>query len=105
MKDISSSPESKRLEALRQYGILDTLAEQSFNDLALLAAQICETPVALISLVDEKRQWFKASVGISIRETPREYSFCAHAIQQRSVFTVRNAAEDERFSTNPLVTT
>jgi PAS domain S-box-containing protein len=104
MKDAPSSSESKRLAALRQYGILDTLAEQSFDDLALLAAQICETPAALISLVDEKRQWFKARVGISIRETPREYSFCAHAIRQRAVFTVRNAAEDERFSSNPFVT-
>jgi len=98
------SPESKRLAALRRYEILDTFAEQSFDDLARLASQICEAPMALISLVDEHRQWFKARTGVSITETPREHSFCAHAIQQRAVFTISDASEDERFSTNLLVT-
>lgn len=100
----SSIPaESKRLAALRRLEILDTVAEQSFDDLALLAAHICQTPISLVTLVDEKRQWFKARVGISVTETPREHSICTHAIQQRAVFTVRDTTLDERFAANPLV--
>lgn len=103
MKTPLPSSESKRVAALRQYSILDTAAEQSFDDLAMLAACLCGTPVALVSLVDEQRQWFKASIGWSVRETPRDLSICAYAIEQRVVFTVKDARVDERFSTNKLV--
>ena len=95
--------ERVRLEALRSYKILDTEPEKAFDDLVLLASQICEAPVALISLVDENRQWFKSRVGISVAETSRKVSFCAHAIQRHEVMEVPDALEDERFRDNPLV--
>lgn len=97
--------EEARLADLRSYGILDTEAEQSFDDLARLAAQVCETPIALISLVDAHRQWFKARVGVDLAETPREISFCARAIlAPNSVLEVPDARCDARFAANPLVT-
>jgi signal transduction histidine kinase/PAS domain-containing protein len=96
--------ETLRLEALRQYNILDTLPEQAFDDFTALAAQICETPIALITLVDARRQWFKSKVGFTVTETPRDIAFCAHTILKQDVFVVRDASVDERFSSNPLVT-
>ena len=95
--------EAGRLKALRQYRILDTDPEQAFDDLTLIASQICGTPIALISLVDEDRQWFKSRVGLEVEETSRSVSFCAHAIHQQGIFTVADALNDARFRDNPLV--
>lgn len=96
--------EKERLAALRELAILDTPPEREFEDLAALAAQICETPVALLTLVDERRQWFKAHPGITFTETPRAVAFCAHTIAQREIFLVEDACADVRFAGNPLVT-
>ncbi len=96
--------ETARLAALRQYRILDTEPERAFDDLVLLASHICGTPIALISLVDADRQWFKARTGIAVIQTSRAVSFCSHAIEQRGLFIVQDAREDERFRDNPLVT-
>jgi len=96
--------EDERLERLRKYQILDSDFELDYTDIVKLAGYICKAPMALISLVDEKRQWFKASLGIDVRETSRDVSFCAHAILGRDLFVVENAARDSRFSDNPLVT-
>ncbi len=105
MKTAPPTPdEAHRLAALREYRILDTLPEQSFDDLTSVASIICETPIALVSLVDENRQWFKSRVGIDAEETPRDLAFCAHAIHERSVLVVNDTLEDARFADNPLVT-
>ena len=96
--------EAARLRALGECRVLDTEAEQAFDDIARLAAQLCGTPVALVSLVDRERQWFKARVGLEAGETPRDVAFCAHAIQRPDLFVVADAARDERFRDNPLVT-
>lgn len=84
--------------------VLDTEPEPDFDALARLAGHICDTPMALISLVDECRQWFKAAVGMSVRETAREISFCTHALQQRDLLIVPDATLDPRFRHSPLVT-
>lgn len=96
--------ESKRLAALRRYEILDTPVEVVFDDMAQLAAGICDTPMALISLIDEHRQWFKSRIGFDVLETPREQSFCAHAINEEAFLEIEDARNDERFADNPLVT-
>jgi GAF domain-containing protein len=97
--------EKKRLNVLWQYEVLDTVPEEVFDDLTELAARICEAPIALITLVDKSRQWFKSKVGISLTETSRDISFCAHAIMQNDLFIVPDASKDERFANNSLVTT
>jgi two-component system, cell cycle sensor histidine kinase and response regulator CckA len=96
--------ETKRLKVLWQYELLDTVPEEVFDELTELAARICEAPIALISLVDEKRQWFKSKVGITINETSRDISFCAYAINQPDLFIVPDATQDPRFAQNLLVT-
>lgn len=97
--------ETDRLVALMGYDVLDTLPEAAFDDIVFLASVICETPIAMISLVDESRQWFKARVGIEVEETSREVAFCAHAIlQPEEILVVPDTLEDPRFATNPLVT-
>ncbi len=96
--------EAARLDALREYRVLDTAAEQCFDDLTALASHICETPVALVSLVDRDRQWFKSRVGLDVAETSREVAFCAHSILGNEVFVVPDATQDPRFADNPLVT-
>ena len=96
--------EIERLEALRRTGVLDTPPQPEFDDIANLASAICGTPIALISLVDERRQWFKAKVGLGATETSREVAFCAHAIHGNDVFEVPDARQDPRFADNPLTT-
>jgi PAS domain S-box-containing protein len=96
--------DAQRLEALRRYAILDSLAEPDFDDLAGLAAHICRTPIALVSLIDLDRQWFKAKVGVTETQTARDIAFCAHTIGQSDVMVVPDAMADERFAANPLVT-
>jgi GAF domain-containing protein len=96
--------EAERLAVLHRYKILDTGLEQAFDNLTKLAAQICFSPIALITFVDETRHWFKAKCGLSACETSRELGFCAHAIlQPQDVMIVPDALQDERFADNPLV--
>ena len=95
--------ESARVAALAACNILDTPPEESFDDLAGVAAQICGAPVALVSLVDADRQWFKAGVNFEVAETPRRISFCAHAIATDRELVVPDTLADERFKDNPLV--
>jgi PAS domain S-box-containing protein len=96
--------EAQRLQALRSFEVLDTPADPLLDDLTQLASQICQTPMAMVSLVDGQRQWFKSRVGLAATETPRDVAFCAHAIlQPDEVFLVSDALQDARFSQNPLV--
>jgi GAF domain-containing protein len=96
--------EHARLELLRQYGILDTAAEPVFDEITARAAEICQTPISLLSFVDRDRAWFKSATGLQLRETSRETSFCAHAICQDDVYVAPDMLADERFWHNPLVT-
>ena len=101
---ILSTNDAARVSALQKYAILDSEPEQAFDDLTQLASYVCKTPIALISLIDEDRQWFKSRVGISATETSRDIAFCSTAIQQPDVLVVPDTLQDERFRTNPLVT-
>ena len=105
MKAIPPPDEIQRLARLQALGVLDSAPEPLFDSLARLAAQIAGTPIALVSLIDEQRQWFKANLGLpGVQQTPRDQAFCAHAILQRDVMTVADARADPRFADNPLVT-
>ncbi|MEG3617028.1 GAF domain-containing protein [Magnetovibrio sp. PR-2] len=101
---VYSPDDADRLAALVNYGVLDTDFEEAYDCITRLSARIFHAPISLVSLVDEKRQWFKSAHGLDARETPREYAFCAHAIKQRDVFIVPDATKSDVFKDNPLVT-
>ena len=98
------SSQPARLAALRSYGILDTPVEGAFDDITRIASHVCQTPIAVVNLIDEHRQWFKSEIGLGVRETPLETSICAHAILQFDFMEIPDTTLDGRFSGNPLVT-
>src|SRR3954470_15203967 len=99
-----TSNERERLAALERYQVLDSPPEKEFDDLTSLAAHICGTPIALVSLVDAHRQWFKSKVGLETTETSRDISFCGHCIQLPNLMEVPDARQEFMFYDNPLVT-
>ncbi len=101
---VKPQDEIARLTALLDYQVLDTPEDHSYDDITLLASIICKTPIALVSLIDSDRQWFKSHHGLDVRETPRDISFCGHAIHGKEVFQVPDSAQDPRFADNPLAT-
>jgi two-component sensor histidine kinase len=96
--------ESDRLAALRSYRVLDTPPEPQFDDLVQVAARVCETPIAIVNLIEDRRQWFKAEIGLGVREMPLDVSICSTAILQPGLFVVPDLTKDPRFNCNPLVT-
>jgi GAF domain-containing protein len=101
---VKPSNEAQRLAILRKYRVLDTSPEAAFDEIVWLASIICKVPVALISLIDQDRQWFKAKVGLEAMQTHRDLAFCAHAIlEPTQLLEVKDALQDERFASNPLV--
>lgn len=95
--------EKQRLAALDRHNILDTPPEQTFDSIAVLASHVCATPIALLVLIDRNRQWFKAKAGIRLKETPREFAFCAYTIMRRRLWVIPDVTRDRRFAANPLV--
>ena len=95
--------EKQRLAALHRYDILDSPPERNFDSIVGLASHLCATPIALMVLIDHGRQWFKAKVGVRLKETPREFAFCAYTIMQRGIFIIPDARRDKRFAANPFV--
>jgi signal transduction histidine kinase len=100
----TATTEQARLSALRDYDVLDTPAEEAFDDITVLCADLLDVPIALVSLIDDDRQWFKSRVGLSVSETARSIAFCHHAIEESEPFVVEDATSDPRFCDNPLVT-
>ncbi|CAA9359625.1 diguanylate cyclase/phosphodiesterase (GGDEF & EAL domains) with PAS/PAC sensor(s), partial [uncultured Leptolyngbya sp.] len=96
--------ELARQQVLLECKILDTKPEKAFDDITRLAAYVCQAPIALVSLIDAERQWFKSKVGLKASQTHRDLAFCAHAILQSKIFIVPDALDDDRFAHNPLVT-
>ncbi|MDO9440588.1 MAG: histidine kinase dimerization/phosphoacceptor domain -containing protein [Beijerinckiaceae bacterium] len=103
MKAELHQSEADRLAALRSYGVLDTPRETEFDEIVRVVSEVCEAPISVINLIDEGRQWFKAEVGLGVRETPIDSSLCAHAILQPGLFIVPDTLLDKRFTDNPLV--
>ena len=95
--------EERRLKALAEYRILGTNPESCYDDITKMAASICDVPISLMTLVDRDKQWFKSKVGLEIKETKRDWSFCTHAIQENTPLIIEDAFQDERFINNPLV--
>ena len=97
--------EEQRMKTLREYQVLDTPPEAVYDDIAHVCAGVCDTPIALIALIDGTRNWFKARIGVDdeLTESPRDISFCGHAILREEIFEVTDAVIDERFADNPLV--
>ena len=104
MSSLFPANETLRLAALKSYQILDTAAEAAYDDIVQVASFICQTPIALVSLIDRDRQWLKARVGLDTAETARDIAFCAHTILQQKTMIVEDATRDDRFAQNPLVT-
>ncbi len=104
MKPPIPENEIDRLTTLQLYQILDTESEKAFDELTQIAALICDTPISLITIIDENRQWFKSSVGLTATETSRDVAFCAHAILKNELMIIEDATKDERFQDNPFVT-